>query len=781
MRCDITASLFASLLLVGMTSYQVRAQTRPSSPTTETSSEATRLPVRRVVLYKNGVGYFEHLGRVRDNQEVTIDFTSAQLDDVLKSLTILDLDKGSITGVDYNSEAPLSRRLGELRLPVGEKPSLTGFLRALGGARLEVRTPAGAVRGRLLSVEKKTRREDGGQIPVDELTLVTEAGAIRTLDLGRDTSVRILDSQLKAQVSRYLVLLASAREQDLRHMTITTAGQGLRRLYVSYISEVPVWKTTYRLVLPSKPGQKPLLQGWAVVDNTVGEDWENVQLSLVAGSPQSFIQQLSKPYYARRPVVSLPTSLRLTPQTHQAGLISGESTLSGRVTDPWGQSVPGASVDVLNQENEVIVSTLSGDDGRYEIHSLPSEKVSVKFSLPGFQTRYFPNMKLEVGDNKLNSQLKLGEITQMVTVTAGPETPRETPPPGTGSGSGESEFRIEQARRESVAAARGRELGDLFEYKLKEPVTIHKNQSALVPILQTEIEVEKVSLWTPSRNSPRPLRALWLSNNSPLTLDRGSFSVLQGETFAGEGLLEPIKAGERRLLSYAADLGLLVDSRTESRQEHVSRVLIGSGALVQKRERHRSQSYTVRNQDSAARSLIIEHPRRAGWKLSAENKPEETTTGFYRFRMQVEPKTTAHLTVNEARTVDTRNALADLDEDHLALFVRQGSINSEIEQALRRILQQKAEIGRLAAAVSARKKDIERIFDDQKRIRENMKALKGSREEKGLTQRYTRQLTDQEKRLQELRTEMSDLESRHRQAKEELNRVIEKMSMDVVL
>src|SRR5205814_7613890 len=93
--------------------------------------------------------------------------------------------------------------------------------------------------------------------------------------------------------------------------------------YVSYISEVPVWKRTYRSLLSEKPNEKPLLQGWAIVDNTIGEDWKDVQLSLVAGAPQSFIQNISQPFYARRPVIALPESVMLTPQSHEASLEVG--------------------------------------------------------------------------------------------------------------------------------------------------------------------------------------------------------------------------------------------------------------------------------------------------------------------------------------------------------------------------------------------------------------------------------------------------------------------------
>src|SRR5260221_4895887 len=127
------------------------------------SATTAKLPVRRVVLYKNGVGYFEHLGRVRGSQEVHVDFTSAQLNDGLKSLTVLDLSGGRITGVDYNSEAPLARRLATLRLALGERPTVAEFLGALRGARVEIRSGAGAaVAGKLLSVEKETRMGTAG-------------------------------------------------------------------------------------------------------------------------------------------------------------------------------------------------------------------------------------------------------------------------------------------------------------------------------------------------------------------------------------------------------------------------------------------------------------------------------------------------------------------------------------------------------------------------------------------------------------------------------------------
>jgi len=316
MRQTLAVILIALLFATPLSAQQSTAAQQPASakPVAERAAApeaAARLPVRRVVLYKNGVGFFEHLGRVRGSQDVTIDFTSGQLNDALASLTVLDLAGGRITGVGYNSDAPLDRRLGALRLPLGEKTTVRDFLDAVRGARLEARSGTTATTGRLLSVERKTRVSGGSTLEVDLISLVTDSGEVRTVELTPAVSLRLAERDLNQEVGRYLAVLASARERDLRRMVISTAGTGERPLYVSYISEVPIWKTTYRVVLPSKAGSKPLLQGWAIVDNTVGEDWTDVELSLVAGAPQSFIQQLSQPYYSRRPVIPLPESLRI--------------------------------------------------------------------------------------------------------------------------------------------------------------------------------------------------------------------------------------------------------------------------------------------------------------------------------------------------------------------------------------------------------------------------------------------------------------------------------------
>src|ERR1700734_3904172 len=346
-------SLKVVVLLLSLASVSSSRYVFGETPATpDAADSAARLPVTRVILYKNGVGYFEHAGQVRGSQDVNVDFTTAQLNDVLKSLTVLDLGKGRITGVSYNSNAPLERRLGSLHLAVGENPTTAQFLDALRGARLEVRSGSESASGRLLSIDEREIPIKGDQkVTVDQISIISDSGEVRVFDMTPGTSVRVAEKEVNEEVGKYLGLVASTRDQDLRRMTISTAGDGERDLLVSYISEVPVWKSTYRIVIPNDG--KPLLQGWAIVDNTVGEDWRNVELALVAGAPQSFVQELSQPHYTRGPVIPLPENAMVTPQTHEATMeenenarVAGDATVVNGVPGVVG-GVAGASHDRL--------------------------------------------------------------------------------------------------------------------------------------------------------------------------------------------------------------------------------------------------------------------------------------------------------------------------------------------------------------------------------------------------------------------------------------------------
>ncbi len=335
---------------------------------------------------------------------------------------------------------------------------------------------------------------------------------------------------------------------------------------------------------------------------------------------------------------------------------------------------------------------------------------------------------------------------------------------------------VAEARLAQQADANGQALGDLFQYQLRDPVTIRRNQSALVPILAGDVEAERVALWNASSGSARPLRAVWLTNSTGLTLDGGSFSVIDGEAFAGEGLVQPMKPAERRLLSYAADLGVQVVPRNENQPSSITRVAINRGLLIQYTEQRQQTTYVVRNEDTDPRVIVIEHPVRAGWSIGGSSKPDETTAQWNRFRVPIAAKTTVNFVVDESRIGQTQYAINSMTDDQITVLVRGQFITPAIEAQLREAMRQKTEIARLAGEMGKRQAEIDTIGRDQQRVRENMQALKGSAEEKQLLQRYVKQLDEQETRLGTLRQELQSLTTEHTQAQASLNAFIAGLS-----
>jgi hypothetical protein len=696
--------------------------------TAETHS--AQLPVRRVVLYKNGVGYFEHSGRVTGNQAVSIDFTSSQLDDVLQSLTALDLNGGRIAGVNYNSTTPLDQQLKNIPLGLGEKPSTTELYASLAGAHVEV-SGAGeaALSGRIVHYEIRSEKLPGGaEANHRVLTIVTDSGAIRSLEVGPTTSVRVLDGDLRRDLDEYLALLASTQSRHMRHLTLQAQGTGTRDIRVSYISEVPVWKSTYRIVFPPSQSDKltapgdpepAILQGWAVVDNTVGSDWDNVQLSLVAGAPQSFIEPLSQPIYTHRPTVAVPEAENTAPVVHE-GALADKAEVSTTMNAEQLQDMPlkGRQFDRMQQFAKLAPGMVGQGSGS------------------GF------------------GQGSAGGVMGGVMVNG------TAPPP---------------LIQDETNSASSNKFDDYFEYTVAQPVTLHKNESALVPVLQTNVQAERVTLWNAAQ--PVPLRALWLTNSGSLTLDRGSFSVFESGEFAGEGLTDPIHAGEKRLLSYAVDQAVHVSTEGHLNTAHLQHVTVHDGILTARSEDIREVTYLVHNAASDARDVILEHPQEDGWKLNSEVKPVETSVSSYRFRVITQPGETVRLHVGETHTDATRYELANLDDDQLDVLLQHGD-RPNLAKALAPVIAARAKVNDLGDQMDDKDQEIQKAEADSTRLHNNIQGLKDFAEERTLAGRYAREMNADEDQLETLRKQRADLEQQQKTAQQSLDEAIRNLNLD---
>ena len=718
------------------------------------STDRDRLPVTHVSLYKNGVGFFEHTGRVTGNASVTLDLTSSQLNDVLQSLTAIDLNGGQITGASYNSTSPLDQQLRALPLSLGEQPTQQDLFTTLRGARVEVTGAGAPFTGRILSLEVRLASvsDDATKPFLDRryLTVIADSGATRTLELNSATVVRLLDTPLRTDLNTYLELLNRNRSEGVRHLTLAARGTGTRELRVSFLSEVPIWKSTYRIlttdvithhgtILPSKV-QAATLQGFSVIDNTTGEDWNNVHLSLIAGSPQSFLQPLSQPIYARRSEIPIAQDAQLTPQTH-------DSAIPGDIRMLKEDGAPPPAVAGVAGMSGMVGGVAGG---------IPNEATGATGSGPGFA--------LGPGSG--------GNIGGGVRRLAAPMISRQT-------------VSVPMQPYETIAAsstdpnATTASFDDLFAYNLSDPVTIPRNGSALVPILQTPIATERVTLWSPSE--PVPLRALWITNSSQLTLDRGSFTLVENGNFGGEGLLDTIHPGERRLLSYAADQAVRVSAENRKDSRRVTTISVSKGVLKATSAEIAEVEYLISNAAPEARTVIVEQPRRTGWSLDSDPKPAETTPTAYRFRVAAAPKEAVRLRIGERHNLDEYFRLVDTTDDQLSVFLHNAHASPALLQQLEPVFAAKRAVATLDRQIEDKGTAINQLVEDQKRLRENLAALKSSSEERTLARRYTAELNTQEDTLATLRRDLATLQAQRASAQTDLDSKVSSLQVSETL
>ena len=417
------------------------------------------LPIRRVILYKNGVGYFERSGRLGPDDAVRLSFKAEQMSDVLKSLTLIDRNGGKVSSVSYDAKESTERLLSRFSFRLKPGEDIGTLLDQLKGARVRLITAEGAVEGSVVGVRRVKVNKDQED---DQATLLLKNGEMKNFFLSNVRGVKLLDRNLQEDLERYLEILSDTRRRDLRTLTLRSQGKSARDLRVNYLIETPVWKTSYRLILDGKKNTG-FLQGWALVDNTSEDDWENVQLSLVAGRPISFIQDLYTPLYAYRPTVGPLLGNNVAPAMHEGFLEKEEAA---------------------------------------EMKPMQAKRLRRGYSR--------------------------ADVRGSVVMSA--------PAPA-------AEMMADDIAAGTAMNATAQQLGELFEYKIGTPVTIPRNQSSMIPILQSTVEAERVSIFNQRYGLQHPRRGVQLKISGGLTLDGGPMTVIEEGAYGGEALVETIKAG----------------------------------------------------------------------------------------------------------------------------------------------------------------------------------------------------------------------------------------------
>ncbi len=626
------------------------------------SAAAADLPIREVILYKSGVGYFARAGRLGPGEAARLEFKASDMNDVLKSLTLEDRNGGKVTGLRYDSSEPVDKKLADFPFKVGGQASLAAFLDQMKGAKIEVKygaeTMSGTiVSGRLVGADREHPERE-------QLVLLLDSGELRTFDLAAASAIRFADPKLQGLLRDYLTVVNQARSTDKRSIYIDSSDAKERQIAASYMVPTPVWKSSYRLIFDVK--SEPTLEGWAIIDNTSGEDWSNVSLAVVSGRPVSFISRLYEPKYVPRQTVELPEDRAAAPVVYGGAV-------AGTLNAPMAGLAPAPPPAMKSRE-----ALQAGSGGA---------------------NRFREERDALLSDVAVN-----------------------------------------------VAAA---DLGELFEYRFSTPVTVKKDESAMLPFLQQKIGARRLLIYSENYGE-HPMSAAELTNSTGKTLDGGPITVFDAASYAGEALMTTLKMGDKRLISYAVDLGTRVTTQFDSSRSMVREIHVNRGVLTARLAEDETKTYTIRNVDQKAKTLIIEQAQRPEYKVLSP-KPSETTTSANRFEVKLGPDASEKVPVTEERVYDTTTSVSSLTPDVLLTYVQNKAVSDAGRQQLQQVLDMKRQIAGLDNQIRQTESDINNVVSDENRIRQNIGSLNQVSGQQEQVQKYARQLADVESQMTALR------------------------------
>jgi hypothetical protein len=673
------------------------------------SATGTNLPIQRVTLYTSGVGYFERGGFVDGDTTETLQFPVGQINDVLKSLVLLDNSGGSIRPVTYAAQDPVARRLQDFSVDLSDNPDQATLLNRLRGTSVTVTTTKETVTGTIVGVETQTISLPNNAGTTQQSTLNLDADdGLHSLVLSDIGTLKINDPTVNAELSQALAVVAQGRDAGKRPVTLAFDGHGRRSVTVGYLTETPLWQTTYRLVL----GKSPVLQGWALVQNTGQDDWNNIHLTLASGQPISFIQDLYTPQYVPRPTIAPRIASSPTPQTYASNLD----------TPVNAQPVPELPISSLpTAANNPAVNNGAGTRFNGAVTIVPNGG-TVMNGVSEFLAKNNTNSLSEIANQSI--------------------------------------------------ATNGAKLGTaLFTYAIKVPVSVPRGQSAMIPFVSGPIQATPVAIYDPNVLADHPLSGARLKNTTGLHLMGGPLTVFDtganGNGYVGDALIDDTEPGQTRLISYAVDLAVDAQSEPGAGSGEVTSLVISQGILRITTKDTQSTIYTFKNNSNAAQTIVVESPNQGdSWHLLEPATTTERTAEFLRFDVPVAAGASKKFTVREEYPQIQTYGLLDTGEDTLLVYIHNGAISPAVKAALQEAISRRRAVADTQAQITDVKARIQAISDGQTRIRDNMKALDHA---SALYKRYVSELNTQETMLTTLQSQLDTLQAQLAQQQAALN------------
>ncbi len=692
------------------------------------------LPIKRMVLYKHGVGFFERYGTVGDSAQVELVFKKNEMNDVLKSLVAFPQGDGQVINVSYETPEDKRSALDKAPIFLSQDTALLDLLRSLRGRHIRlhlvdanlmvqegrlVESTIGAefaVSGTLLGIDADVGFDKGRVSLLPSQPNPDEDPQIRTYRLPQLRGVDVLDPQSGDDL-RYILELSRATG-DKRSVTILL-NQPQQPLLVSYITPTPTWRVSYRLVYTADPpaadrteatGQV-FLQGWGVVDNQLDEDLEAVDLTLIAGQPISFVYDLYTPRLIQRPQVK-----------------DEERTVTGPIMF------------------EEALSEVTSDDDSFA--SFDIEPGSALFA---------------DGDDLFGAGEPLGRMYTAApgAIAAGAIAQRS--------------LKRNLASTTQVQAT-GIARGELFQYDVSNPVSIKRGQSAMVPILGSTLAGRKEHIYNQEKVADNPVVTIMLSNTTGLTLERGPVTVLENENYVGEAVIAFTPAEGELFVPYAVDLGVRI-TPTDDRHFQTAAIRFGyDDYLIRDEYQIEVKTYQIENRNPDPIQLVIEHRISENYELFDTLDPIAQTAEFYRWRIPIPSRTKMDFPVRERRLLARREVIRGLGHKRLSEYLENQLIDQAVFQQLQEILDLYDQKNQNQQTINQYTQQRGQLANELKLAAEKLQPLGKTGSEGELRKRYVTKMQEMEDESDRLAQSIATLEAHNIQLQQEIETQLQRLN-----
>lgn len=757
------------------------------------ASTESSLELDRVVLYRNGIGYLERRGEVRGDALV-IKVRKDQVNDLLKSLTVVDRKSGQAVSVSMPLDPQAWANAALSTLAPGQG-SLAQVLDALRGTAVVLGTTQGRLRGRIVLVEEVTDEPDATPPPSSARVMPPQPGSrdfkvsllngkrLEVVRLSKVRTVTLQDGDLALQFHRTLDATAGEGMFQQVAVEIRLIGTNAHDLVVSYVVAAPMWKPTYRVVLPEAGEKVPgLLQGWAVVDNTSGEDWPKVSMSLTSGAPIAFRYDLHTPRTVSR------SDLTEAGVQRRAAVAMGETSYDSG-PDRDGDAVP----DMLDKcpDQPETRNGFAEEDGCPD--EMPMAAPSVAPSPYGGEAQ------AATSGAKYNRKEKLKK------------TARRPSPAGGGGGRGAAAFDMDEAasyfegemeeekleasagpavdlaslRRSTQASARAKSVSGLTRFDLTDRVTVPDGSSTMVAIINQDVAAEQTFLFRPggagSGYEQNPYRVVRFKNTTPFVLEPGPISIYAGGSFVGEGLSEAVGTNTSTTIPFAVEPTILVSSTSQYSGEDMRIVRIVRGVLEVENFQRVATTWVVKGQpEPKGFTVLVRHPKQGGaYTLRSKIAGIEELADAYLVPVVV-PGNTTEGKVEVVEQTPSRTQVTIWDgraPELLDAVLRLPSLDANARKRIEPLVRLRQEIGRIDTEVEGLSRQQAELDQRASETRQNLEAIKKDSGASDLRSRLSKRLEEFARDGDKIGRQIVELQSKRLEKKIELEDTLQNLDL----